>query len=94
LAAVILPLWWQNGTGAVNPNAGAEPGARAADLNLKRADALGHPDFSRAMPRRDGLWVCFGHKIHGIASNFTGGRVARRHGATIMGDFSCAGVMP
>lgn len=85
-----LPLWWQNGTVAVT-HAGANPARAMADQS-ERAMLWGHPDFAR-VPRRDGLWVCFGHKIHDCVG-FTGGRVAVDTGGQQYGRLSRAVLMP
>lgn len=85
-----LPLWWQNGTVAVT-HAGANPVRAMADQS-ERALLWGHPDFER-VPRRDGLWICFGHKIHDSV-DFTGGRVAVDTGGQQYGRLSCAVLLP
>jgi serine/threonine protein phosphatase 1 len=85
-----LPLWWQNGTVAVT-HAGANPVRAMADQS-ERALLWGHPDFER-VPRRDGLWICFGHRIHDSV-DFTGGRVAVDTGGQQYGRLSCAVLLP
>lgn len=85
-----LPLWWQNGNVAVT-HAGANPARDMADQS-ERALLWGHPDFAR-VPRRDGIWVCFGHKIHDCV-DFTGGRIAVDTGGQQSGRLSCAALRP
>ncbi len=85
-----LPLSWQNGNVAVT-HAGANPARDITDQS-ERALLWGHPDFTR-VPRRDGLWVCFGHKIHDSVE-FSGQRIAVDTGAQQSGRLSCAVLMP